>query len=318
MIMTILLRVSLLSELGETDLDGFFAERNAMLLKVADEFRQFEPVFSDSAILFHGLSPAERRLVEERCRALDARFDFQPKAVYPPAEIAKAAFVPLLIAGDEIDRDEKRQSLNVYSEAICSACGACDLTSVPNPFVVRRPDPSVDLAMAANGVRILSARFWQQVQPMLGPWVRTGDVAFDDSRDRVSHEFVWIMPTNMTGSYINAANRTTCDICGRPAEIRMEQPTDPLMWTLDVVTTFGGTDAPVSLAGNWYGAFRTAKSPRLHWPILISGRLHEHLLQLNPIGFVPADRVVETSAELRKLGIRLTGKTKGDGSWDSP
>ena len=299
--MHIELRATILASELPTDLDKFFRDRMAMLSAVADAFRRFEPTFDDAALVFRGLEPSERVAIENFSRSLPMEFAFAATPVYSEDEIRRARFVPLLIAGDEVDRDSAGRILNCYPRRVCDACGNADLTAVPKPYIITRPSLPNDLFNAANGLRIVSTALMAQIQYLLKDWVKCGAVAYAEEPSRDVNDAEWMMPLQSIGPYINSVVIRTCPVCKQATEVRRLPANDPLLRNMDVVSFIPQTDAPIALIGSWHGQLRPDKPVRVSWDVVISGELHAELVGRNVAGLVPADRVIHTEDELDHL-----------------
>jgi hypothetical protein len=81
----------------------------------------------------------------------------------------------------------------------------------------------------------------------------------------------------------------------------MSDPSDEILRTMDVVTHIPADSAPIALVGMWHGEMRPGYQPRVSWPVVISGKLHERLREMRVKGFGVADRTIHTKEEADKL-----------------
>ena len=99
----------------------------------------------------------------------------------------------------------------------------------------------------------------------------------------------------MLGHHVNEEVLAKCSRCGMPTQVRVALD-DPFTSCRTIVLSFGGCDAPIALAGSWFGK-RSAKTPLTMREVYISGRLHRVLCDLSPRGFVPATTLVHSLEE---------------------
>lgn len=292
----------LMADPSQTDkIDSFLRERHRTLQGVADHFRRFEPFFHDQYLVFEGLSPVERRMIENYCQGLGMEFSFAPHPQYTPEEIAEARFLRLGIAHDEIDCDRDGRHFNDYPRRLCTACGSPDLRVVPSPYVIKRPKRKNAIFNASNGLRIVSRTLWQQLGDVLSPWVTTGDVSSAEVPEQPLEDLLCIMPTHLIGPYSRTVVLDRCGVCQRPTQARLKDPGDVILYGMDVVTEIPTSDAPIALVGMWFGSLRRGKPPSVSWDIVISGDLHSRLCKMKVKGFVPADRPIHTEVEANKM-----------------
>ena len=295
----------LINDPQKDDVPSFLKERRQVLQQLADGLRRFEPMVRNDDLIFHGISMGDRMLIEDYCRQnCKMKLVFVANAVYVAEEIQHARFVPLGIVGDGVDCNDNGKALNHYPKRLCDACWSYDLTAVPDPFVIQRPTRMQSLYHASNGVKIVSAALWHELRATLEPWVRVGSVSYSDAPDHPVKEYVWIMPTELIGPYSRTFVADTCGVCHRPIYAYFKPAEDDLLLSMDIVTHIPPTDAPIALVGMWHGRFIKGRQPRVSWPVVISGELHECLRAMKVKGFGPVDRPIHTQVEAERLLAR--------------
>jgi hypothetical protein len=221
---------------------------------------------------------------------------------YSPEDISRARYVNLAGIGDEVDMDDSGKLLNEYKEILCTTCGRTNDSNVPSPYNIynKRVKQPRDLFRATNGVKILSILAFELLRSEIEPWVNFGQVRIVDKQRKPVEsacEYVWIRPTHQVGKFVNARAKRACNKCGCPTEIPWERSEDIFERDKWVVESFNSVQAPIVLAGNWYGEIYPHGLVDLSRYVFISGSLHEKMRKLKLKGFVKSDCVVHAADE---------------------
>jgi hypothetical protein len=282
------------------DLDKFYAERYRARHELARELRHMEPFHDDDQLVFDGVEYKEIDLIEQACGRLGIQFELGITPRYSVEDINAARWVPLLVKGEGIDADESWRRYGREWRRLCAICGYPEFAAIPEPFIVSRQRAKLGKSVfkAANGMFLLSNSLWEILQPQLDGWVQSGRVAYSDAPSVITSDLVWARPTTEIGPYIDRKVIRTCDVCGRPREIRGRFEMRPILMSLLIVEDSAPTNSPIARVGNWFGEVHLDRPPSVTWDIVISGSLHQSLQSLKIRGLVAAEQVVHAKSEL--------------------
>lgn len=280
-------------------LETFEEDRQEYYLKLIKKFKPFKGRVGIVGVEFPNGTHELEQLLRKECESRNYTYDIGTNIIYSENDIKEARFVPFLIAGDEVDFDSYCDVLNIYQEVLCKYCGRTNDSNVPTPYHVysKRMKKPRDFFNAMNGVKIISVLAFELLRGEIEPWVNFGCVQIVDDKQKpikTDYEYIWIRPKCKVGPFINAKVKKFCNKCKQPNEIRMEYSHNTFEYRW-VVKSFKNTEAPIVLAGNWFGEIRSEETSNHSRDVFISADLHERIRKLKLKGFVKADYIIHSS-----------------------
>jgi hypothetical protein len=295
------LRVSISRDEDRWTWEEFYEEQRIFYETIVEQFSSYNPKIEDWYVELSTVTTEPVSLLRELCEYNGYQYELWAVVKYLQKEIRNARFVPLLTECGPLDSDREGVPLNKYEAIVCEACGRCDESQVPNPYrinrkVMKRPP---DIFRASNGIVVLSERAFALLWDDLKRSVSSGDVVIYDKGQSIpcSVKYKWVFPNIAVGPFVDAKVLKRCNKCGQPVEIRQQRLKDIFGANKCTVETFKGVQAPIALAGNWYGEIEPGSPCDNYWAVFISGAFHEKIRKLKLKGFVKADYVVHSADE---------------------
>jgi hypothetical protein len=286
-------------------LNTFREDRKQYLIKIIEKYKNFNGKYIDGldyAELSDG-SPEMERVLRKECESKGVVYDIGTFPRYSQTDIKNARYVPFGSDGryDGTDYDGDGVPYNFYKEKLCDACGICNLDKIPSPYRVSKRifEDQRDISSESNGITILTEWAFEELRYEIEPWINWGDVDFADSSkyDDIKKKFIWIRPTQKIGAYTNSAVLQKCKACGRPIEIRQRRSEDIFEMNKEIIESFKDINAPIVLAGNWFGEIHKGGVCDVNNYVFISPALHEKIRKMKLKAFCKADHVIHAAAE---------------------
>jgi len=265
------------------------------LEKLADAFPELTPTPDPSNhwVQFHGVDRRSVAQLNEFARTNGYAHDIVVEERPMDAELASAAYVPLLCLGECIDENRDGELLNSYQKIICRSCGMPDEDAIPSPYCVsvklmnRRKQ---DIYYANNGIFIVSARLLRLLEK-LTPELQIGPILCDERGD-CSGSHYWVRPLRSLGSECRSSIISKCDACGNPIEVRTRESEDKFENARLAVTHFSEAHCAIALSGSWYGKRERGSVPSVHRSVFVSGELYMILARSKIKGLVRPSHVL--------------------------
>jgi hypothetical protein len=219
-----------------------------------------------------------------------------------PAEIARARFLQLRVAGDTIDDAavddwDAGRLLNAFP-ALCRKCRWPKLDKVPRPFLVSEvvaDKPTQDLFSTSVGFLVVRERVAALLRAAVGDQIELGPARIAGRAKSAGLFFV--RPLARIGADLRARVRKRCETCGRPVECRAwslsARESGRLNDYRDTVASFGEGRADLALFDNFYGVINGG----FYVPLTMSGALFAHLKSAGVNGLSVTDNECWFSAE---------------------
>lgn len=286
------------------NLENFSEDRKAFFLELLEKYKEFKGRYLDNLewVEFSNSTPELEQLLRKECESRNFNYNIGTKVIYSEKDIKGAKYVPFLVSGEVVDFDKYHDELNIYREVLCECCGRTNDNNVPNPYRVysgKMKKPR-DIFYAMNGIRIMSVLAFELLRGEIEPWVNSGQVQIVDKKRKpitTDYEYVWIRPKVEVGPFVDAKVKKRCDKCQQPTEIRAEYSNKTFEYEW-VVESFKNTDAPIVLAGNWFGEVSQEETSNHSRDVFISADLHERIRKLNLKGFVKADYIIHSAEDI--------------------
>ena len=109
------------------------------------------------------------------------------------------------------------------------------------------------------------------------------------------YEYIWIRPRFEVGPFVNLITDHICIECKQPTQIRSDYSGDIFDKEKWIVESFKNTEAPIVLAGNWFGEINSKRTCNQTRYVFISADLHEKIRKLKLKGFLKADRIIHSA-----------------------
>ncbi|MHA1952114.1 MAG: hypothetical protein ACW99G_21880 [Candidatus Thorarchaeota archaeon] len=281
--------------------DTFQEDKHKVHKKILQIFNAEDSTIEDWYIEFKNGSPELATNLKKWCKVSDYKCTLWVFPSYTKEEIKTARYVPLGTRYDLVDRDDDNIPYNVYTKTLCNACRCYDMDFIPSPYRVDQSisKPKRDISYESNGVVILSETAFNLLRNEIEQWVIWGDVEVvgDDSTNSNKEKYVWIRPTSTVGSFVDSRILQKCIRCNRSTEIRRKRSEDIFEFNKWTVDSFKNSEAPIVMAGNWYGDMNSGGASMVNRYVFISGELHEKIRKLKLKGFVKADAVIHAADE---------------------
>jgi hypothetical protein len=212
-----------------------------------------------------------------------------------PSEMKRARFLQLLWLADDVntyeDKDENTIDLNPW-RILCKTCGSPDLSRPPNPFILNdkivSKKKNFNLFGTTCGLLIVRRPIRDLLSSALGEQFESGDTKLaKGASPKGENQLFWIRPKQSFPHLSSQFVHESCKACGRPVRIHKGDPNeeDPkdddqpkVMFSDDrekVAAYPDGLDlAPSEF---FFGRLRPGSTAGIHFPIIISGSLYDHL-----------------------------------------
>ena len=282
--------------------ETFQEERQNLYKKIMQQFPTYKSRVHAVWLEFLNADPTISSFLIEFAKSNQYVYSIGSKPVYSQDEIRKAQFVPFLIEGKyDVGHDKNDVHLNDYKKVICDKCGRVDYGEVPNPYYIDKKAMGTyrDIYKAGLGVIIFSEKAFRILWEDINDYVICGDALVEKNGqilEDAKRKYYWIRPKYKVGSYYNSVVEEVCEVCKKPTIVRKEFINDSFLMNVEMISSYNNVDAPVVLAGNWFGNITSSPYGISH-DIFISGWLHEKIKNLKLKGHVEADCLIHSTEE---------------------
>ncbi len=287
------------------NLETYREDKNRYCVELMERFKRYNPYYNEvsAQVEFPNGTPELEKLLREEVDSRNYTYDIGVGVTYSQKDIKRARFVPLCCSGVHgADYDDYGNNLNTYKEVLCKYCGRTNDRNIPTPYLIydKRVKKPRDIFSASNGIYILSVLAFTLLQDEIEPWVDYGPVQIVDKNKKPvksDYKYIWIRPKIEVGPFVNSRIKQVCNKCGQPTEIRIDYSGDIFEVGKETVESFNNTEAPIVIAGNWFGEINTKETSNHSRYVFISSELHERMRKLKLKGFLKADRVIHAADE---------------------
>jgi hypothetical protein len=252
---------------------------------------------------FPDSTPEMEKVLRRECESKSLVYDIGTFPRYSQKDIRNARYVPFGsgCSYDGTDSDGDGVPYNFYKDKLCDTCGICDLDIIPNPYRISKRilGDQREISAESNGVTLLADWAFEELRKEIEPWIIWGDVEYADrsKSEEIKQKFIWIRPTHMVGAFTNLEIQQKCKDCHRPIEMRQRRSEDIFEMNKEIIESFKGEDAPIVLAGNWFGEIHPGGVGDVNRDVFISPTLLEKIKKMKLKGFYNPEYVIHAADE---------------------
>jgi len=237
-------------------------------------------------------------------RDIFIRYEMIPR--YSIDYLYASRYCKLLIDVDEMDLPGGNTTAkNAFEIVLCEDCKYPKFSSIKQPLLIKsiskKTLKSKYYALhCSNGFRLFSKNLFNELKNDLSNYVDTGSVAYFDCPNKILDDVIWVRPQQSIGHNYMRDIVKKCKTCERPIIIRGKIERRAFLVCYDFYDSITN-DAPMVLAGNWFGHLAGAGYDSVTWDVLISGNIFHKLCDFKARNIVGETKTVITKNEYRVL-----------------